>query len=127
MVDGIALGEMQGSVLKERRELAEEGTIAVSLVLTPEGALASPPVFESRGFLHLENAARLREDLSVSVERAVESLAGRAASDRDALEARVRGRMRDALRRFGRGRPVILLLVSIADGAAQGGGRRRGS
>lgn len=127
MVDGIALGEMQGSVLKERRELAEEGAIAVSLILTPEGALASPPVFESRGFLHLENAARLREDLSVSVERAVESLAGRAASDRDALEARVRGRMRDALRRFGRGRPVILLLVSIADGAAQGGGRRRGS
>lgn len=127
MVDGIALGEMQGSVLKERRELAEEGAIAVSLILTPEGALASPPVFESRGFLHLENAARLREDLSVSVERAVESLGGRAASDRDALEARVRGRMRDALRRFGRGRPVILLLVTIADGAAQGGGRRRKS
>lgn len=127
MVDGIALGEMQGSVLKERRELAEEGTIAVSLVLGADGALSSPPVFESRGFLHLENAARLREDLTVSVEKAVESLGVKAVADREALESRVRGRMRDALRRFGRGRPVIVPLITILGEAPAPRSRRRRS
>lgn len=136
MVDGIALGEMQGSVLKERRELAEEGAVAVSLILTGEGTLASPPVFESRGFLHLENAAKLREDLTVSVEKAVESLGAKAASDRDLLETRVKGRMRDTLRRFGRGRPIILPLVAVLGekpmterpgASSRGRGRRRKS
>lgn len=136
MVDGIALGEMQGSVLKERRELAEEGTVAVSLILTGEGTLASPPVFESRGFLHLEDAAKLREDLTVSVEKAVESLGAKAASDRELLETRIKGRMRDALRRFGRGRPMILPLVTVLGekplperprASSQGRGRRRKS
>ncbi|HPK07223.1 MAG TPA: MBL fold metallo-hydrolase RNA specificity domain-containing protein, partial [Aminivibrio sp.] len=136
MVDGIALGEMQGSVLKERRELAEDGAVAVSLILTGEGTLASPPVFESRGFLHLEDAAKLREDLTVSVGKAVESLGAKAVSDRDLLETRIKGRMRDALRRFGRGRPVILPLVTVLGekpaaerprASSQGRGRRRKS
>ncbi|NLA90982.1 MAG: ribonuclease J [Synergistaceae bacterium] len=115
MVDGIALGEMQGSLLRERRELAEEGTVAVSLILTSRGTLASPPVFESRGFLHLSNAAKLREDLTESVNRAVKSLGEKAASDREALEARVKGRMREILRRFGRARPVILPLITVLE------------
>ena len=114
MVDGIALGEMQGSILKERRELAEEGTVAVSVMLTTEGALASPPVFESRGFLHLENAAKLKEDLTLSVEKAVESL-GKKSLEGELLETRIKGRMRDALRRFGRGRPVILPLIAVLE------------
>ena len=113
MVDGIALGEMQGSVLKERRELSEDGTVAASLTLTLEVALGTPRVFESRGFLHLEDAAKLREDLTVSVEKTVESLGAKAVSDRDLLETRVKGRMRDALRKFGRGRPVFLPLVTV--------------
>lgn len=113
MVDGIALGELQGSVLKERRDLAEEGAVMVSLVLAQDGKLAATPRFESKGFLHLEDAAKLREDLSLSVEKTVESLGARAISDRELLETKIKGRMRDALRPFGRGKPVIVPLVTV--------------
>jgi len=134
MVDGIALGEMQGSVLKERRELSEEGTVIASIVLFPDGTLASPPRFESRGFLHLEDAASLGEELTLAVERTVGQLGIRAAGDVGLLETRVRGRMRDALRRFGRGKPVICPLITVLDGsylqsgsaaASSGRGRRK--
>ena len=76
--------------------------------------MASPPVFESRGFLHLENAAKLKEDLTLSVEKAVESL-GKKSLEGELLETRIKGRMRDALRRFGRGRPVILPLIAVLE------------
>ena len=61
-------------------------------------------------------------------------LGSRAAGDIGLLETRVRGRMRDALRRFGRGKPVICPLITVLDGsylqsgsaaASSGRGRRK--
>lgn len=128
MVDGMALGELQGSILKERRELAEEGVLLVSMVLSSGGALMSPPLFESRGFLHLEDAASLKEDLAKSVARTVESLGARAVSDLPLLEEKVKGRIREGLRRFGRGKPSIVPLVTVlgGDGAPEKDGTSAG-
>ncbi len=125
MVDGLALGELQGSILKERRELSEEGLVLVSIVLSNDGTLLATPAFESRGFLHLDDAAKLKEELVASVEKAVISLGGKAASDLDLLQTKVKGRIRDALRRFGRSKPMITPLVTVLGVPAKNGKGRR--
>ncbi len=122
MVDGLALGELQGSILKERKELAEDGAVVVSLILSPEGDLLAPPQFESRGFIHLEDAAKLREELTRSVEKIVDSMGGKAAADLPLLETKIKARMRDSLRRYGRSKPAILPIITVVGGASAGGG-----
>ena len=131
MVDGLALGELQGSILKERKELAEDGAVVVSLILSPAGDLLAPPQFESRGFIHLEDAEKLREELTRSIEKIVESMGAKAASDQPLLETKICGRMRDSLRRYGRSKPAILPLITVVGGSpsrsetAEQGRRRR--
>ncbi len=122
MVDGLALGELQGSILKERKELAEDGALVVSLILSPAGDLLAPPKFESRGFIHLEDAAKLREELTRAIEKIVESMGAKAASDQPLLETKISGRMRDSLRRYGRSKPAILPLITVVDESTSGGG-----
>ena len=125
MVDGLALGELQGSILKERRELSEEGLVLVSIVLSGAGELLAPPSFESRGFLHLDDAAKLKDDLVASVEKAVLSLGGKAAADIDLLETKVKGRIRETLRRFGRSKPMITPVITVLGAPAKNTRGRR--
>jgi len=52
-VDGGSVGEITEASLKDRRTLAEEGVITVvCLVDADTGALAEPPDFLARGFIH---------------------------------------------------------------------------
>ena len=57
MVDGVAMGELEGSIMKERHELAEDGFIVVSAVVDKYLNLLSIPYIESRGFIHIEDAS----------------------------------------------------------------------
>jgi ribonuclease J len=123
MVDGLALGELQGSILKERRELSEEGVVLVSVVLSAAGELLATPCFESRGFLHFDDAAKLKEELVSTVEKTVRALGAKAAADTDLLGTKVKGRIREALRRFGRSKPIVTPLVTIVDTGKQGKGK----
>ncbi|MDI9371284.1 MAG: ribonuclease J [Synergistaceae bacterium] len=125
MVDGLALGELQGSILKERRELSEEGLVIVSIVLSKDGELIAAPEFESRGFLHLEDAGTLKDELGELVEKLVRSFGAKAAAEPDQLKSRVRGRIRDVLRRFGRSRPVIAPMITVLNPPVRRGRRER--
>ncbi|HCL78752.1 MAG TPA: ribonuclease J, partial [Synergistaceae bacterium] len=102
MVDGLALGELHGSVLKERRELSEEGVVVAALTLSPKGELMGRPVFESRGFVHFEDAAKLRDELTLAVEKTIDEMGEKALSEPERLESKLKARMRDFLRRYGR-------------------------
>ncbi|HRV98388.1 MAG TPA: ribonuclease J, partial [Aminobacteriaceae bacterium] len=125
MVDGLALGELQGSIMKERRELSEEGLVLVSIVLSGAGELLASPSFESRGFLHLDDAAQLKEDLIASVEKTVLSLGAKSVSDIDLLETKIKGRIRDTLRRFGRSKPMITPLITVLGAPEKNGKGKR--
>jgi ribonuclease J len=48
LVDGMALGEMQNSLLKERQEISEEGIVIISLALDSEFRPVARPYRERR-------------------------------------------------------------------------------
>jgi ribonuclease J len=113
LVDGRVLGELEGSVMQERRDLSEEGLLAISVVLSPGGTLVGPVGTESRGFLHADMAEDLHRQVRDAVAKLIETSARKGDLDTEALVQRIKGRVRDLLRRQTRSYPLIMPLISV--------------
>src|SRR5918911_1539159 len=114
LVDGLTIGEVTNVVLRDRRRLAADGVLFVSVTLDREtGELLSGPDFVSRGFLQVD--ADDSDGLFVEArERVCEALAGDEARQPDV--GYLVGKVRDTLNSFvyerTRRRPMILPLVT---------------
>jgi ribonuclease J len=128
-VDGLGVGDVGQVVLRDRRVLAQDGVLIVSLAVEREsGRIVGDPDIVTRGFVYMRDAAEIVEKVRSLVEDTVE--AARASSiaqwlpegdeAADALAdnvswADVRARIRDILSKYvyeqTRRRPMILPLV----------------
>ncbi len=80
LVDGAGIGEMESNVLKERKQLSEDGMCIIILnVNSAKGVLNSRPEIVSRGFTYMGEAQTWLEDAKNTIEHSV---------DPDALRAR---------------------------------------
>jgi ribonuclease J len=114
LVDGLTIGEVTNVVLRDRRRLAADGVLFVSVTLDREtGELLSGPDFVSRGFLQVdsEETDGLFEEARG---RVAVALQGDTARQPDA--SYLVGKVRDVLNSFvyerTRRRPMILPLVT---------------
>lgn len=114
LVDGLTIGEVTNVVLRDRRRLAADGVLFVSVTLDREtGELLSGPDFVSRGFLQVDSdeSDGLFEEAR---ERVTKALAGDSARQPDV--SYLVGKVRDTLNSFvyerTRRRPMILPLVT---------------
>jgi ribonuclease J len=114
LVDGLTIGEVTNVVLRDRRRLAADGVLFVSVTLDREtGELLSGPDFVSRGFLQVDSDETdgLFEEAR---ERVAAALAGDQARQPDV--GYLVGKVRDTLNSFvyerTRRRPMILPLVT---------------
>lgn|GEM_PF-4131703 len=114
-MDGMALGEMQNSLLKERQEISEEGIIMISLAVDQDLNLLAEPIIESVGFLHMSDAEDLRKELVSAIQGVLAGLPGGGRSDSDKIAHKIRGRIRSVLKRYSRNPPVIKLFVNIIE------------
>ena len=114
LVDGLTIGEVTNVVLRDRRRLAADGVLFVSVTLDREtGDLLSGPDFVSRGFLQAD-----RDDDGLydeARERVAAALLG--GDERNKPEvAYLVGKVRDTLNSFvfekTRRRPMILPVVT---------------
>ncbi len=118
LVDGMALGEMQGSLLKERRDLSEDGILTLSVALDGKWKVLGEPQIESVGFIHMKDATGLRNELGKAVKDAVGKGRSSQKKDLEQLESLITNRVKDVLRRHGvkgRSYPVIVPMVNVLD------------
>lgn len=112
LVDGMMLGEFEGSLLRERKELSENGLISLSLVLNEDYFLLKPIKIDSRGSVFGLDGDNMRPDIEQAVDKALEAV--RAGSvDKTNLPAEIRKRMREVLARNARTYPAIMPLISV--------------
>jgi ribonuclease J len=114
LVDGLTIGEVTNVVLRDRRRLAADGVLFVSVTLDREtGELLSGPDFVSRGFLDPNDSNGLYE---VARERLETALTPDHAVQGPPDIAYVVGRVRDTLNSLvyerTRRRPMILPVVT---------------
>ena len=112
MVDGLGVGDVGNVVLRDRRQLAQDGVLIVAMVLHREQRkVISGPDLITRGFVYMRESEDL---LAEARERAVRALKG--IDEQDITEwSNIKAAVRDALGKFlyertGR-RPVILPIV----------------
>ncbi|SET24267.1 ribonuclease J [Paenibacillus sp. NFR01] len=64
-VDGLGIGDIGNVVLRDRRQLSEDGILITVLTLSQtDGRLLSDPDTISRGFIYIRNSEKLMEDIN---------------------------------------------------------------
>ena len=114
IVDGNAAGSIKSEVLKERREIAEDGVLVVGASVDDRGNLLAPVAIETQGVFISEDTKQIFDELYAASERAIQELAGQGRRvNIDALKKTVKARVRDVLRKRNSSFAVVLPVISV--------------
>jgi ribonuclease J len=110
-VDGAGVGDVSPGLLRDREILAQDGMVIVNLVLRRDTRRAlSEPEIVSRGFIHLDEASELIEDVKRVV---LETVEGRKGDDGEALCEATEKAIGAFLYEETKRRPVVFALVTM--------------
>jgi len=112
LVDGVALGEFEGSILRERRELSENGLVVISLVLDKSYKIKAPVQIQTKGSVFSSEDGGTFKDMEKAVTAAVAQLARTPGAKPEALPTEIRKRIRDVFGRTSRNYPTIVPLIT---------------
>ncbi|MFY0520133.1 ribonuclease J [Lysinibacillus sphaericus] len=74
-VDGIGIGEVEGIVLRDRKQLSEDGMLVIVLTISKEnGTIIAEPDTISRGFVYAKDSEMLLRKVDVLVKTTVSEL-----------------------------------------------------
>ena len=111
LIDGAGIGEMESNVLKERKQLSEDGICVVILnVNAKQGKLNSRPEIVSRGFTYMGEAQSWLDDAKNAIENSIDADAVRS---RDYLTVKValRKALTNYLNKKLKRRPMIIPII----------------
>ncbi len=115
LVDGIALGEFEGSLLRERRELSENGIVAISVALNSKFHLTAPIQIQTRGSVFSTEDGSTFRELENAVKLGLEQFARLPGAKPEMLPAEIRKRIRDVFGKVSRNYPVIVPLITYVE------------
>lgn len=119
LVDGLGVGDVGNIVLRDRRQLSQDGILIAVVTLDKQtGKLLAGPDLVSRGFVYIRESERLME----AAKERVQQVFSRLESGKVLEWAALKTRIRDALGKFlyektGR-RPMILPIIMEVPGSA---------
>jgi ribonuclease J len=111
LVDGKGVGDIGAVVLRDRQLLAQDGLVAVSLVVNRQGAVVAGPEIVSRGFIHVKENEPLLEELRATIRAALAARVATTPVDREAIGALVRTTVRHFITQRFQRKPVVLPVV----------------
>lgn len=112
-VDGAGVGDVGTMVLRERKHLAEDGVIVVSVNLNAEdGGIISGPDIITRGFVHVKENADLLEAVRMVCIEALNDCQYRNIHDREAIRGCIKGYLAAYLYKNTRRNPIILPIIT---------------
>lgn len=112
IVDGNAAGSIKSEVLKERREIAEDGVLVVSAAVDDRGNLLAPVAIETHGVFISDDTKNIFNELYASAEQAVKESSGKKINV-DSLKKLIKTRVRDVLRKRNSSFAVVMPVVSL--------------
>ncbi|MBQ7266817.1 MAG: ribonuclease J, partial [Synergistaceae bacterium] len=112
IVDGNAAGSIKSEVLKERREIGEDGVMVVAIAVDEKGHLAAPVAIETVGVFIADDSGDILKEIYAVSEQTVSELSGKRANP-EALRRAIRTRVRDVLRKRDSSFAVILPVISV--------------
>jgi ribonuclease J len=112
LVDGVSTGGVSDVVLRDRRHLAQDGTVIVTVSMDRStGEILAGPDLLSRGFLRPEDSNELFEGAAERVGQALEELNYTEGSDVDTVRLAVHDTVSRYLRKRTNRRPVVVPVI----------------
>lgn len=109
LVDGLGIGDVGNSVLKERQKLAEDGIVVVVVAFDAySGQVLAGPDLISRGFVYSKGADDLMMEAQTAASEAIDRLLGRNVSDWSKLKSSLRDSLGEFFWKKTKRRPMIL-------------------
>ena len=110
LIDGASKGEIDNTVLRERKLLSDDGVVAISLAVGKQGQMMAQPVVSAMGFLyeseHAKIEAACRQHAANMVTRTIS--AGKKVKEAVA-SGQMQGQMRSFLYEKTKRRPVVMI------------------
>ena len=110
LIDGSSKGEVDNTVLRERKLLSDDGVVSIALAVNKQGAMMAQPVVSAMGFLydseHAKIEAACRQHAANMVTRTISS--GKKVKEAVA-SGQMQGQMRSFLYEKTKRRPVVLI------------------
>jgi len=112
LIDGKGIGDVGRSVLKERRNLSEDGLVVVNMAFDEEtGAVLYGPEIVSRGFVFETETGHIIEDAKCVVLEIVEEMSPEIPERVDKIRSQVQTALRKYFSYVIKRRPVILPFI----------------
>ncbi|HYJ62045.1 MAG TPA: ribonuclease J [Actinomycetota bacterium] len=111
-VDGIGIGDVGGSVLRDRRKLADDGVVVVVVTVDAQtGELVGGPDIVNRGFVHEETSGAILERGLDLVEDVFQETAAAHVTDPSVLQQHIRRVLKKHFFEQTERKPVILPVI----------------
>jgi len=112
LVDGLTVGDVGTSVLRDRRHLADDGVLVATVIMDKQsGAILTGPDLTQRGFLHQPNADEYMKRLTDEVRDKLQKLNQIPLGDEQGLGRVVRETLSNYIWTTMKRRPMILPVV----------------
>ena len=111
-VDGLGVGDIGSSVLRDRKQLSESGLIIVTATIdSASGFVVSGPEVISRGFVYEKMSGDLIEELRCIAEKELEDFEREGAEDHEAMKTRIKNVLRGYIYTQTQRNPLILPIL----------------
>ncbi len=112
LVDGLGVGDVGNTVLRDRQHLAEDGIVIVTFAIERGmDYLAAGPEIESRGFVYMKEAEALMTEATQMAAQALEDCLDHGQNDPARLKTSVRSALSDFFWKKTKRRPMILPML----------------
>lgn len=112
MVDGLGIGDVGNSVMRDRQKLSEDGLVVVTLSME-EGSnqIVSEPEIVSKGFIYVKETDTIMKEALNVVNEAIMKSQNRGVYDRNRLKNEIRDALSDFIWRQTKRSPMIIPII----------------
>jgi ribonuclease J len=112
LVDGLGVGDIGNVVLRDRRQLSQDGILIVVMTIDKvKGVVVAGPDILSRGFVYVRESEKLMEEAKEKVSLAMEKYTGDTSVDWSTIKNSVRDTLGKYLYEKTRRRPMIMPII----------------
>lgn len=112
LVDGLGVGDVGNIVLRDRRQLSQDGILIVVVTMDKQsGQVAAGPDIVSRGFVYVRESEQLMDEARERVRQALEKCELNGVTEWAAIKSNVRDTLGKYLYERTRRRPMILPII----------------
>ncbi|KUK65245.1 MAG: Ribocuclease J [Desulfofundulus kuznetsovii] len=112
LVDGLGIGDVGNVVLRDRKQLSQDGILIVVVTIDREtGLIMAGPDIVSRGFVYVRESEQLMDEARERVKNALDNCFEQGFSERGAIKSQVRETLNKFLYEKTRRRPMVLPII----------------